>query len=304
MALRADCIVAVTVVFCLTLTLSTGATLAMALEHDHDDQIVVSADPNDPNEQPMPARPFALVLLRDEIDDAIAGQRCVLPVTVIEEGIGAGAGDPVTLSIALMGLPSEATVSIEPNAILPGEVAELTIIPNETIFPVEPNDVDPNYILPPDGNRPVVPIDPEGPEMERHVCVGLQAERGGVRRSRLIEINVLPGEDHLDETAAFYRDLFVPWLAEHHPELGITGLTEWTGTIVKPRILVVMYYLFFSQEWEMGVRWHVMIPPHDWAEIYLRRRSELSSTRAWRIHSVDGQLKPEITELPPEGIFR
>jgi len=65
-----------------------------------------------------------------------------------------------------------------------------------------------------------------------------------------------------------------------------------------------MYYLFFSPEWEMGLRWHVMIPPHDWAEIYLRRRSELSSTRAWRIHSVDGQLEPQIRELPVEGIFR
>ena len=129
-------------------------------------------------------------------------------------------------------------------------------------------------------------------------------KRGGIRRNRLIEVSVLPGEDHLGETAAFYRDLFIPWLAEHHPELGITGQTEWTGTVVKPHILVVMYYLFFSPEWEMGLRWHVMIPPHDWAEIYLRHRSELSSTWAWRIHSVDGQLEPEVTELPSEGIFR
>jgi len=295
--LCADCIIAVAVVFCLTLPLLTGATIAMTPAHDHDGHKFLSADANDPNEQPMPAKPFALVVLHDEIDDAIAGQCCVLPVTVIDEGTGAGTGDPVMLSIDLKGLTSDATVSIEPNAIRPGEVAELMIIP------IEPNDLDPNHPLRPVDDRPV-DINPEDPEQERHVFVDLLAERGGIRRNRLIEVSVLPGEDHLGETAAFYRDLFIPWLAEHHPELGITGQTEWTGTVVKPHILVVTYYLFFSPEWEMGLRWHVMIPPHDWAEIYLRHRSELSSTRAWRIHSVDGQLDPEVTELPSEGVFR
>ena len=48
-----------------------------------------------------------------------------------------------------------------------------------------------------------------------------------------------------------------------HPELGITVETEWTPTIVRPHILVLMYDPFFSQDWEMGLRWHVMIPPVD-----------------------------------------
>jgi hypothetical protein len=269
----------------------------MTPAYEHDGHKFLNADANDPNVQPMPAQPFALVVLYDEIDDAIAGQRCVLPVTVIDEGTGAGTDEPVMLSAALMGLPSDATAFVEPNSIRPGEVAELTIIPNES------NDLEPNYPLRPDEDHPVE-IDPVAPEQDRQVFVGLVAERGGIRRSRLIEVNVLPGEDLLGETAVFYRGLFIPWLAEHHPELGINEKTEWMGTIVKPRILVVMYYLFFSPKWEMGVRWHVMIPPHDWAEIYLRHRGELSSTRAWRIHSVDGQLDPEVTELPSEGIFR
>jgi hypothetical protein len=295
--LCADCIIAVTVVLFLNLLFLTGATIAMTPSHDHDGHRFLDSDPNDPDEQPKTAQPFALVVLYDEIDDAITGQRCVLPVTVIDEGIGAGSGDPVMLSTALRGLPSDATVSIEPNAIRPGEVAELRIIPNE------PNDLDPNLPLRPANDLPVE-IDPENPEQERHVFVDLLAERGGIKRNRLIEVSVLSGEDHLAETATLYRDLFIPWLDEHHPELGISGQTEWTGTVVKPHILVVMYYLFFSPEWEMGLRWHVMIPPHDWAEIYLRHRSELSSTRAWRIHSVDGQLDPVVTELPSEGIFR
>jgi len=286
-----------TVVSCLVLLILTRATIALTPIYDHDGHRFLDGEPNDPNAQPMPAQPFALVVLYDEIDDAIAGQRCVLPVTVIDEGIGSGTGDSVVLSTALRGLPSDATVSIEPNVIRPGEVAELRIIPNE------PNDLDPNHPLRPADDLPVE-IDPEDPEQERHVFVDLTAERGGIRRNRLIEVSVLPGEDHLGETATLYRNLFIPWLVEQHPELGITEQAEWSGTVVKPHILVVMYYLFFSPEWEMGLRWDVMIPPHDWAEIYLRHRSELSSTRAWRIHSVDGQLDPEVTELPSEGIFR
>jgi hypothetical protein len=35
---------------------------------------------------------------------------------------------------------------------------------------------------------------------------------------------------------------------------------------------VVSHYLFVSDQWEMGVRWHIMIPPDNWAEIYLRER--------------------------------
>jgi len=79
-------------------------------------------------------------------------------------------------------------------------------------------------------------------------------------------------EDEVGPLAAEVRDLFIPWLAQNRPELGITEQTQWTGTIVTPHILVVTHYLYFSDEWEMHVFWHVMIPPYDWAKIELRRR--------------------------------
>lgn len=253
----------------------------------------------DPDKGQKPAKPFALVPFLDEMDDAIVGQRCVFPVTVVDEGSGVGAGEPVVLSASLRGITHGATVVVEPNTILPGEVAEVTVIP------LAVDDAAPAHPDLPGGDQPDGPVvGPIEPEQDREVFVELQAERAGLKRSRMIEVTVLPGEDLTAETAAVYRDLFVPWLAKNHPELGITEATEWVGTIVRPHILVVTYYLFFSPEWEMGVRWHVMIPPHDWAEIYLRRRGELNSTRAWRIHSVDGGLEPEVAELPVEGIFR
>jgi len=100
------------------------------------------------------------------------------------------------------------------------------------------------------------------------------------------------------------RDKFIPWLAANHPELGITSQTEWTGTIVTPHIMVVMYYLFFSEDWEMGLRWHVTIPPYDWVEIYLRHRTtEVSPSYAFKISSLEAQAEPEAIE-PEELVWR
>jgi hypothetical protein len=58
------------------------------------------------------------------------------------------------------------------------------------------------------------------------------------------------------------------------------------------------------EEWEMGVRWHVMIPPYDWAEIYLRHRhTEISPSLAFKIPSLDAQDAPEVVD-PPESVWR
>jgi len=70
--------------------------------------------------------------------------------------------------------------------------------------------------------------------------------------------------NELTPKAIEVQDAFIPWLEANHPEFGITAETEWTPTIVRPHFMVVMYYLFFSDEWEMGVRWHVMISPYDY----------------------------------------
>jgi hypothetical protein len=81
--------------------------------------------------------------------------------------------------------------------------------------------------------------------------------------------------------------------------LGISSETVWIGTIVNPRILVVMHYMFYSENWEMYVTWHVMIPPYDWTKIYLRPRfTETQSTMAFEISSVQGEDEPYSIELP------
>jgi len=95
------------------------------------------------------------------------------------------------------------------------------------------------------------------------------------------------------------RDMFIPWLSTNHPELGITQETEWTGTIVNPRILVVMHYIFISDQWEIYLTWHVTIPPHDWTRIHLRNRyTEQRPSKAYEISSVKAQEEPHAIEVP------
>ena len=116
---------------------------------------------------------------------------------------------------------------------------------------------------------------------------------------KTIMIEVLAGVDGLAVDAVQMRDQFILWLTLNHPGLGITNETEWSGTIVNPRILVVMHYLFFSDDWEMYVTWHVTIPPHDWTRIYLRQRfAELRPSYAFEVSSVMHHAPPHAIDVP------
>lgn len=113
-----------------------------------------------------------------------------------------------------------------------------------------------------DSREPIQPIEPE-PDAGDTLTVVITGEQGGLGQTETVTI-IVSGASGLYDIASYateLRDRFIPWLAGNHPELGITDETEWTGTVVKPNIAVVMYYLFFSEEWEMDLRCYVMTPP-------------------------------------------
>ena len=66
------------------------------------------------------------------------------------------------------------------------------------------------------------------------------------------------------------------------------------------------HYLFFSDEWELGVMWHNTVPPHDWARIYLRRRyTSMRPQFAFEISSMSAQPPKEPHPItPPEQVDR
>ncbi len=227
---------------------------------------------------------FSMQVIPESIEDSIPGQRCVFLVAVEDERDGEGG--EVNISATVEG----ATVTVNPMVIIPGQVAEVTVIPEELIM---------------GGTGPVEPIEPE-PDMGETLTVSITGEREGMEHTEVVTIEVsgAMGPEELLLTAEGMRDRFIPWLTAEHPELAITSETEWISSIVRPHIMVVMYYLFFSEEWEMGVRWHVTIPPHDWAEIYLRHRTtETVPSHAFKIPSLDAGDDPQIVTLP-ESVWR
>lgn len=222
--------------------------------------------------QPRPA-PFALHVTtrpvtppgQQETLQAIPGQQCILLITAMDED-GGDSGTPVTLSATEP--TGFATVTLQPQEITPGQVAEVTVTPS----PASVNQV---------------------------LTVTIIGARNGFTSEVTMMIEVLPRDDELENIATALRDRFVPWLASNHSEFGISNATAWTGTIVNPRILVVMHYIFLCEEWELYMTWHVTIPPYDWARIYLRQRfAETRPSYAFEISSVINQETPRPIDVP------
>lgn len=199
--------------------------------------------------------------------DSIASQQCVFLVTISDDGQDSEL--PVSISAAAPG----ASVIIHHGDILVGEVAEVVVIPAQASV----------------GNT---------------VTVTITGSRGSSTDQKVVDFAVAEGEDDRQQYAGELLDKFVPWLAENHPDLGITVDTAWNGTMVSPIWLIVSHYLFFSDEWEAHIYWHVMIPPYDWAKIDLRHRfDELAPSYAFEISSLNATSEPVAIEVP-ETVWR
>ena len=196
----------------------------------------------------------------------IPNQTCIFLVT-IEENHDSQGSKAVTVSATA----PDCQVTLFPQTITSGKVAEVAVVPNEA-------------------------------DVGKNISVTIQGERDGVKHTKTVTFEVIP-EEYREETlgpeAVNIRKNFTQWLSTNHPELDITSETPWTGTVVNPRVLVVMHYLFLSEDWEMYVTWHVMIPPYDWARIYLRQRyNQTAPTYAFEISSIQEQAQPQAIEVP------
>jgi hypothetical protein len=211
---------------------------------------------------------FTINVIPEQLNgESIPGQRVVFLVTIDDEG--QAGQSPVRISATAPG----SEVVIYHQDIVEGQVAEVVVIPEQA-------------------------------SIGKTVEVTITGDRGSLKDEQVVVFSVAEGEDDRQEYATELLDKFVAWLETEHPELGITSDTEWTGTMVSPVWLIVSHYLFFSEEWEAHVEWHIMIPPHDWAKIDLRHRfDELQPSYAFEISSLDAGSEPVPIELP-ESVWR
>lgn len=239
--------------------------------------VAVSAACGLRDEEGAPAG-FRLTVTPPSVQDAAPGQRVVLLVTAEDTSAGRGAGEAVALSVTAEG----ADVEIAPaGGLKPGVVGEVTIIPRAEVLGA-------THI----GALAVA----MQPEPLATISVEISGEREGVRQALTTAVGVGADDVFPLADAEQVLALFLPWLAEQHPELGIGPDTQFIATPTKPHWLVVSHYLFFSERWEIGVRWHIMIPPDNWAEMYLRERFvEVQPTRGFKVDS----WTPEPTEIYP-----
>lgn len=100
------------------------------------------------------------------------------------------------------------------------------------------------------------------------------------------------------------KNVFIEYLIDNHPEFGITHGTEWTPIYNCAGILIVGHYLFLSDDWELEIDWHVMIPPYDWVRVYLRNRADLDPSWAGEIQSWSTNNTVVLEISPPEQIYR
>ena len=216
--------------------------------------------------------PFDLRVEPDFVQGVIPGENLVLLASVTDTE---APGGEVELAVDA----TAGKVGVEPGRVAAGEVAEVTYV-----------------------------ADPVSGEQEEPMTLTITASRGSMVRTHEVSTVVVPWEDTLADTASDILAVFRPWLATNRPDLGISEATQFEGTVVAPNLLVVSHYAYFSQDWELGLSWHIMVAPDDWAELYFRPRAELAPTQAFRLDSWSTALNGglfQITEItPPDQVVR
>lgn len=217
-----------------------------------------------PNTKPPAAAPFSIELTPSTLAQAYVGQPLVFLVAVN----GSNDGGLVRVDARA---PGAAVGVIHADAPV-GTVAEVTVAPDVSMI-------------------------------DLNVTLTVTATRGSESHVANVTFQVWSLSGAIpSEKAVEVRTQFVRWLEVAHPELNVTEETPWAEAFTKP-ILIVTYDEFYSPRWEMGIRWHVMIPPYDWADMYLRERFISTQPESmWRIDSLSNGMEPRA--VPIEGVWR
>ncbi len=184
-----------------------------------------------------------------------------------------GDAEPGPVEMAAASSIAGMTVRVEPASIAVGEVAEVWV---------------------------------EVPEVDRDVpfTVTVTATRGSDEESLAIDATAVPGVDDLADTAGQIVQVFLDAVAAEVPGLPATA-DDLTGGTPVAGLLVVTHYAWFTPEYEIGLAWHIMVAPDDFAELYVRPRTGLAPTRAFRIGSwstalAGGAVDVREIDPPPE----
>jgi hypothetical protein len=212
---------------------------------------------------------FDLSTSPEFVNMVIPGRRPLALVTATGEG-----GD--TIQLDATAAVEGAIVELLPTEIAPGDVAEIWV---------------------------------QLPEVaeETPLQVTVTGTRGSDERSVTVDATAMPGSDDLEPIALDIAAVFLAELADERDALPATAADLEGGTPVGG-LLVVSHYAWFTDTAEIGLAWHVMVAPDDWAELTIRPRDQLAPTQAYRLSSWSTALTGgdvEIVEIaPPPEVVR
>lgn len=252
--------------------------------------------------------PFELRVVPTEVTDAVVGQRLLLLATVESDDVA-----PVSVRTDVDGATAQA-----PDTVTPGTVFDVVVIVDPDLaVDDQPDLVGDDGRGEGNGDRPDPGTVTPGPQPEpgpgevtpRTLKLTVTGTRDSLQSGDIATITVRPVEvAPLTEYATTLRDLWVNWLADNHPEYDIHTGTQWEPYDVKPNIAVVSYFTWISDDWEMGLTWHVTRPGDDWTRIYLRPRDELAPRHGYQIDSqfaaLAGDATPSGEIEPPTEVYR
>lgn len=142
------------------------------------------------------------------------------------------------------------SASIEPSSLVGGGVAELLMRPTQD-------------------------------RAEQTATFEVRAVSGARHASASGTFDIITWEDDGPEYADSLLAIFLPYIATHYPELGLSPSIEWLESWNSQPVLVVTHRSYLSADWELHVAWHNTIPPHDWAFLTVRRRTQLNPEKAF-----------------------
>jgi len=192
------------------------------------------------------AEPLVLSRSPEFVNRMIPGRR---PLAIVSAGSGTGDAAALTGTSTMTGM----TVSFVPPTLVPGASVEVWV---------------------------------DVPEVTEEVpfTVTIRATRGKEEQTLTVDATAIPGEDDLQETGKQIAAVFLERLKDQLPGLPADTSALVNGTPVAG-LLVVMHYAWFTDVYEIGLAWHIMVAPDDFAEMYVRPRGERAPTHTYRINS-------------------
>lgn len=129
--------------------------------------------------------------------------------------------------------------------------------------------------------------------------IEVRATNESFTRSLFLDVEVFQWPCGMPDDALQRLAGFMEWVKKEYPELGNISSDEWSSYLTYPQIWIVEHWTFLSEEWEIRLCYHVMIPPNDWSYFRLRKRGDYDpmlaakrNTQSMPLHRIDVEDYP------------